>query len=45
MKKEVRFVFYSDEWNEEEITRSDTDVSGVDSSSESTDSGSEQEEV
>ena len=39
------FVYFNDEWNEEEITRSDIDVSGVDSSSKSTDSGSEQEEV
>lgn len=45
MKKEIKFVYYTDEWNEEKITRSDTNVSRVDTSSEGTDSSSEQEEV
>jgi len=45
MKKEIEFVYYTDEWNEKKIRRSDTNVSGVDSSSKDADSGSEQEEV
>ena len=41
MKKEIEFVYYTDEWNEEKIRRSDTNVSRMDTGSKSTDSGTE----
>ena len=45
MKKELEFVYFTDEWNEKKIRRSDTNVSGVDTGSKSPDPSSEQEEV
>ena len=45
MKKEIEFVYYTDEWNKEEIRRSDTNVSRMVTGSKSTDPGSEQEEI
>ena len=45
MKKELEFVYFTDEWNEEKIRRSDTNVSRMDTGFKSTDPSSEQEEV